>query len=279
MTFPAKALLWVGLIYAAVVLAAWLGQRKLMYFPDRTRTEPAGWGLGGVQEVVLPTPDGERIIAWHGKARPGEPTILYFHGNAGSFPARIERIRAYVGRGRGMFMLTYRGYGGSTGAPSEAANVADARLAYETLRGQGIAAGDIILYGESLGSGIATQLAAAVPVGGLILDAPYTSTVDVGAAAYPFLPVRLLMTDRYETLRYIGAVKAPVLIVHGDQDRIIPVAMGRRVFEAAPGPKRLVVLAGAGHVDHARFGSFERIQAWIDAVRSGKPLAARATEE
>jgi len=279
MPLAVKTVLWLAVLYALIVLVAWLGQRKLLYFPDRTRTVPVDFGLAAVEEIGLQTADGERVLAWYGKARAGEPTILYFHGNGGSFPARVERFRAHLARGRGLFMMTYRGYGGSTGSPSEAANVADARLAYGTLVARGVAARDVILYGESLGTGIAVQLAAALPVGGVILESPYSSIVDVGAAAYPFLPVRQLMSDRYETMRFIGEVKAPVLVVHGDQDRLIPFAMGLKVFEAAPAPKRLIVLKGAGHVDHAVFGSFERIEKWIEIVRSGRPLDPRSVEE
>jgi hypothetical protein len=254
-------------IYALIVLAAWLGQRKLMYFPDRTRTAPSAIGLPNVEEQVIETPDGARVLAWWGRARPGQPTLLYFHGNAGSFLDRAERFRSYLARGRGMLMMTYRGYGGSTGSPSEAANVADAKLAYRHLLKLGVRPEDVILYGESLGSGIAVQVAAEHPVGGLILDAPYTSAVDLAASVYPFLPVRALMTDRYETLRYIAKVRAPILVVHGDRDRVIPLEMGRAVYAAARGPKRIEILPGAGHVNHAEFGSFERINAWIDEIR------------
>ena len=115
-------------VYGLVALAAYFGQRRLMYFPDRMRTAPAEAGLQGVEERVLKTPDGARIVAWYGRARPGQPTLLYFHGNAGSLAARAPRIERFMGEGWGVYMMTYRGYGGSTGSPTETANVADARL-------------------------------------------------------------------------------------------------------------------------------------------------------
>ncbi len=123
------------LIAAGVMYAA---QRRFMYFPEATRTSPAAAGLASVSEVIIPTPDGEKLIAWYGKARPGQPTLLYLHGNGGSLELRSETIRKYLKHGRGMLMLAYRGFSGSTGSPSEVANVADAKLAYETLVKDGV---------------------------------------------------------------------------------------------------------------------------------------------
>jgi len=252
-------------------------QRQLMYFPDTTYFTPEQAGLAGVEERVLETPDGERVLAWYARAKPGRPTILYFHGNAGSLEARTERIRKYMARGLGVLMMTYRGFGGSSGAPSEAANVADALLAYDTLAKSGVAADDIIVYGESLGTGVATQVAAARAVAGLVLDAPYTSMVDLAALHYPFVPGRWFMTDRYETRLHIASVKAPVLILHGERDTIVPVAMGREIFALAAEPKTLRTFPAAGHDDHYKFGSYEALYAWIDALRAGKLRGASAS--
>jgi len=235
--------------YALIGLAAYFGQRRLMYFPDRARTLPVQAGLVGVEERVLNTPDGARLIAWYGKARPGAPTILYFHGNAGSLAARAPRIERFMAQGWGVYMMTYRGYGGGTGSPTETANVADARLAYGALLLEGVEPASIILYGESLGSCIAVRIATERPVGGVVLDAPYTSIVDVAALAYPFLPVRLLLADRYETTKYIAQMRAPLLILHGERDAVIPVAMGRELFRLANEPKRLATFAAGGHSD------------------------------
>jgi fermentation-respiration switch protein FrsA (DUF1100 family) len=261
-----KLALVLASVYAFVAVAAFIAQRKLMYFPDRTRVSPASFALAGVEERVLKTPDGAILIAWFGPAPPGRPTLLYFHGNAGNLANRSERVRRYVARGLGVFMLSYRGYSGSTGRPSERANVADAKLAYEALIAEGVAADDIILYGESLGSGVAVQLAAEKPVGGIILDAPYTSIVDVAADAYPFFPVRPFLFDRYETLRYLPKIDAPLLVIHGEEDEVIPVAMGRAVYAAANGPKEIVTFPGAGHSDHHLYGSGEEVFRWIDSV-------------
>jgi fermentation-respiration switch protein FrsA (DUF1100 family) len=259
----AGAILAMGLLAAIVPTL----QRHLMYFPDTTYFTPKQAGLTGVSEVVLETPDGARVLAWFAAPKAGFPTLLYFHGNAGSLETRIERIRKYMARGLGVFMMTYRGFGGSSGQPSEAANVADAKQAYDTLVRKDVNPRDIIVYGESLGSGVAVQVAGAREVAGIVLDAPYTSMVDLAALHHPWIPGRWFMTDRYETRRHIGAVSAPLLILHGEEDEIVPVAMGREVHALAPGSKTLKTFPQAGHADHYMFGSYEALYAWLEELR------------
>ena len=255
--------------YAAIVLAAYLGQRRLMYFPDPQRVKPTEEELAGVSEQVLKTPDGARLVAWYGKAKPGKPTILYFHGNAGGLADRAPRIQRFMDQGWGVYMLAYRGYAGSTGSPSEAANVADARLAYGALVQEGVDPASIIIYGESLGSGVAVRLATERPAAGLILDAPYTSIVEVAAGAYPYLPVRYLLKDRYESKTYIPQVHMPLLILHGERDGVIPVAMGRALFGFANEPKRLAIFPKAGHSDIYVDGNpgLEAVRKWIGELK------------
>jgi hypothetical protein len=269
MLIALKVLAGLAALYAMIAIAALFGQRYLMYAPDTRRILPREADLPEVEERLIETPDGARVVAWYGRARPGQPTVLYFHGNAGSLVTRSERIRKYLERGRGMLMMTYRGYGGSTGRPSEAANVADAKLAFDLLVREGVPPADIIVYGESIGTGVAVQVAAARPASGLVLDAPYTSLVDVASRVYPYLPVRPFLWDRYETMRFIGRIDCPLLVVHGALDDIIPVAMGRQVHAAAKTPAALAVIPGAGHSDHHLFGSFEVVDAWIEALRRG----------
>ena len=256
--------------YGLVVFAAWMGQRRLLYVPNPSRVAPASLGLTGVVETELATPDGERLVTWRAAARAGQPTLLYFHGNAGNLASRANRARRYTEAGFGLLMLSYRGYGGSTGWPSEANNIADARLAYDLLRSQGLGARDIVLYGESLGSGIAVQLAVEKPVGAVVLDAPYTSIVDVAAGAYPFLPVRPLLADRYESSRLIRQVKAPLLVLHGIKDRVIPVAMGRALYAVANEPKRLEIFPEGRHTDLDDHGAVDVVLGWLAEVLRGR---------
>ncbi|MEQ1670944.1 MAG: alpha/beta hydrolase [Hyphomicrobium sp.] len=269
-----KLLLIVAVVtYAAVMAAMYVLQRRLIYVADPTRTQPADVGLTGVIERVLETPDGEKIITWYGKAQPGQPTILYFHGNGGALEIRRDRIRKYLDRGRGMLMMAYRGYSGSTGTPTEPSNVADALLAYDTLIGDGIAAGDIIIYGESLGAAVGIQVAAARPVRALVLDSPFTSLLERAKLSYPWLPVRLLLKDWYMSRDHIKRVTVPVFVLHGELDEVTPATMGRALFAEANAPKEIVVLPGAGHNDQYLFGSFEAINAWIDRVWRGEIAA------
>ena len=211
----------------------------------------------------MDTPDGEHVIAWFSKAKPNHPTILYFHGNGASLAARSERISTFVNQGYGIYMMSYRGYSGSTGVPSERNNVADAKRAYDTLIAKGIGPADIVLYGESLGTGVAVQVAAKKQVSGLILDAPYTSTVDVAKICYPYLPSRLFMRDRYETKKSIGKVRAPILIVHGEQDEVVPVKMGRALAKLVTSEVKFVTFPKAGHTDHFEYGSFDEMVNWL----------------
>jgi fermentation-respiration switch protein FrsA (DUF1100 family) len=264
-----RVVVWCAGVYATFVLVAWLAQARLVYFPDPARIDPRQVGLASVEERWLTAPDGTRVIAWYAPARAGLPTLLYFHGNGGSLANRAGIIGRFMREGIGVYMMSYRGYSGSGGRPSEAANVADARLAYANLRAGGVAARDVVLYGESLGTGIAARLAAELPAGGLVLEAPYTSIVDIGAGQFPFLPVRLLMTERYETISLIGKVRMPLLVVHGEDDRVIPVGMGRTIHAAALNamPRSLVTLPGAGHNDHHRYGSFEAIVTFLRELK------------
>jgi uncharacterized protein len=256
-------------LYAVAAGVMYAAQRRFMYFPDPVRTAPAAAGLANVSEIAISTPDGEKLVAWYGKAEPGQPTLLYLHGNGGSLALRSETMRKYLDHGRGMLMLAYRGYSGSTGSPSEAANVADAKLAYETLVKSGVKPEDVILYGESLGTGVAIQVAREKKVEGLILDAPYTSILELASAQFPWLPVSLLLKDRYESIKYIGDVHVPVFFLHGDADEIVPVEMGRRLFAAANEPKEIKIIPGGGHVIHDG-PSFNYVNSWIERLRAGK---------
>ena len=251
-----------------VLLAALITllQRRLVYKPDPRRATPGDCGLTGVDAVQIAT-GGETLQAWYAEAPPGRPTILYFHGNAGWIELRADRLADLQARGFGVLMPFYRGYGGSTGRPSESANVADAKIVYDWLRRQGVASRDIVLFGESLGTGVATQLAAAKVSAGLVLDSPYTSMTDLARRDYPWLPVRYLLWDHYETLRHIKRVTVPVLVIHGEADALVPFDMGLAVHAAVLAPKRLAAFKGAPHLEHKRQGSFRILAHWIDSLR------------
>ena len=227
----------------------YLGQRQLMYFPSRERVLPQDAGLTGVDEIALRNGSGEVLRSWFGEARADRPTVLFFHGNGGAVNHRAHRFRGLMADGLGVFMLGYPGYGGSDGRPSEEAFLDAARLAYRYLREQGLGPDDIVIYGESIGSSVAVQLAAAVGAKGLVLEAPMSSAIDVAREHYPWLLAAFLMKDSYRSIEHIERIDMPVLVIHGEEDRIIPIDLGQRLFDKAPEPKTFVRIPGAGHND------------------------------
>ena len=268
---PAFAMIGAGTII--VLLLVWANQRQLVYHPVSKRVLPVHIGLEKVEERVLQRTNDINVITWYSQAGSGQPTLLYFHGNAGNLANRGDRIAAYLNSRYGVYMMSYRGYSGSSGRPTEANNIGDAIAAYEDLRALGVAASDIILYGESLGSGVAVQLAARKEVGGLILDAPFTTLAAAGKYHYPYLPVELALWDRYDSLSAIKSVRAPLLVVHGTHDRVVPFELGQQLFEEANEPKEFAAIAKAGHSDHYRFGSFRIIRDWIAKLK--RPVSAK----
>ncbi len=236
-----------GVIYATVVSGLFLLQRDLQYFPSRSDPAPAEIGLSGVERIALPTVDGETVILWFTAPEPGRPTVLFLHGNAGSLADRADRLRFYQGRGHGAAFLSWRGYGGSSGLPTEPGLIADGEAALGFLQSQGIPVGRIAVVGESLGTGVAVQLAARHQIGALVLEAPFTAASDVAARAYPLVPVRLLMKDQFLSRNHMAAVTAPLLILHGEGDNVVPFAQGQALFDLATGAKTFTSLGPVGH--------------------------------
>jgi fermentation-respiration switch protein FrsA (DUF1100 family) len=264
-----RLLLWfVGFLafgYGLIVLLMYLNQRAFLYFPERERTAPAAAGFAAARELTLETADGERVIAWHLPPEGDRPVILYFHGNGGSLRLRAERLAALTADGTGLVALSYRGYGGSSGTPSEQGLVLDAEAAYRFAAAH-YPARRLVLWGESLGTGIAVAIAAERPVGGLILESPFTSTADVAASIYWFLPVRWLMQDQFHSDQRIARVTAPVLVMHGDHDATVPIGYGERLFAMIKAPRQFVRFAGGGHSDLDSFGALDAVRAFLNKL-------------
>lgn len=270
-----KVLTFGAIAYFLIGSVAYWGQHFLIYPRDSTRTDPERLGLAGVREQLLPTSDGETIVVWRANAAPGQPTILYFHGNGGALANRAYRIGFFRERGFGLAMMSYRGYSGSSGRPSEQANYRDAAQVLAELERAGTKRRDIFVYGESLGTGVAVEIAAThAGLGGLILEAPYTTLGDAAAARFGFLPVRTFIAESYASIDKIGRVGAPLLIVHGAKDWTIPITLGERLFAAARGPKLFRRYEGRGHNDLyvAPNSAFVAVDDFVTRVRDGRPL-------
>lgn len=258
--------------YGGLLALMYVFQRSLLYFPDPRRTPPPLAGFPQAEEIALTSADGERLVAWHVAPRGDKPVVIYFHGNAGALDLRVDRFTWLVAEGVGLVALSYRGYGGSSGRPTEAGLIADARAAYEfaVLR---YGAKRIVLWGESLGTAVAVALAAEREAAGLILDAPFTSIADVGASAYPFVPVRWLIKDEFRSDERIGRVTAPILVLHGERDIIVPIRFAERLFALASEPKRMVRFPLGGHVNLDDYGAARVVMeflAGLDDVRQKK---------
>jgi fermentation-respiration switch protein FrsA (DUF1100 family) len=248
--------------YIALTAVVYVAQRSLMYFPDTAHVLPAAAGLPEAEEVPLTAADGVRIAAWHVPPRDGKPVILYFHGNGGALRFRVTRFRQLIADGIGLVALEYRGYGGSGGSPNEQGLIADAQAAYHFAAAH-YPPQQLVLWGESLGAGVAIAVGAERPVGRVILEAPFTSAVALGARHYWYLPVRLLMKDQFRSDLRIGKVKAPVMIMHGVNDRVVPYAMGEQLFELANKPKHFVRFLDGGHEDLDDNGGLDAVARFL----------------
>lgn len=247
MAFIKLTLVTFGLLYTVALSGIYAFQRDLQYFPSHRDRAPEALGLTGIERVALVTPDGETLVLWYAAPQADHPVILFLHGNGGEIADRTDRFAFYQSHGYGVAFLSWRGYGGSTGSPSETGLLTDAKAAYDHLRARGIAPNRIVLVGESLGTGPAVITAARNPVAAVVLEAPYSAAVDIARRAYPWLPVGLLMKDQYRSRDHIAAIRAPLLILHGEKDRVIPPGFGKRLFDLAREPKTFLSLGPVGH--------------------------------
>ena len=250
-------------VYLAGLLVLYVRQREMLFpIPTAERTPPDAADCPEAEEHVLTTSDGETIIVWHVPARPGRPVILYFPGNGDFLAARVSRLKAMTADGTGLVALSYRGYAGSSGTPSEEGLLRDAAAAYAftTARYQ---AERIVAWGFSLGTGVAVALASEQRVGKIILEAPYTSTADIASSSFWFVPVRLLMRDPFPSDQRIARVTVPLLVMHGTNDVAISIGFGERLFALAHEPKQFIRFAGGGHDNLDSFGAIETARRFI----------------
>jgi len=237
-------------------------QRRLQYFPDSGPVPtPRRTGL---EDITLTTSDDLKIKAWYWPGKRDTATLLIFHGNAGHRGHRFDWVQGFHARGWGIFLLDYRGYGGSEGSPSEEGFGKDADAAADFLAARGVK--KVVYYGRSIGAGVALPLAARRPPAALIIEAGAAAFVEVAKKAYPFMPVGWLMKDRFDSRPLLDRITCPGLFIHGSDDRIVPTALGKELYEAYPAAKELYTVEGAGHNDTSWVdgnGYYERIDAWL----------------
>jgi hypothetical protein len=250
-----------GLLVGGLAVIGWNMERHFLYFPTRTLSAtPDTYGLAA-EELDLRAEDGVRLRGWrlHGN---GRRALLFFHGNAGNAGDRLDRARVLVRRlGFDVFLVDYRGYGLSEGEPSEEGLYRDARAVYGAARERGFSEENIVVFGESLGSAVAVDLAAHRPCGGLVLETPFLSIAEMARVHYPFVP-RFLVRSRYDNAAKVGGVRAPKLFLVAERDEVAPPDQGRRLFELAAPPKTLYVIPGAHHNDTYVVGGDEYWRKW-----------------
>jgi pimeloyl-ACP methyl ester carboxylesterase len=265
-----RGLFWVFRIavcgYLVVLVALYAFQRHLLYQPDRAVLPPAEFGLANAAVEHVKTADGEDIMVWWiPPGAPEKPAFLYLHGNGGNLSYRPNRFARLAADGSGVMAVSWRGYAGSTGEPSEEGLMLDAKAAYEALRSR-VEASRIVVVGESLGTGIAVKLAADVPVAAVILDSGYSSIVDVASDKFPWIPARWLLWDAYRADLAAPSVSAPVFQVHCIDDPVIPIAFGRRLNALFPRHAGLIEVAGRCHP--VRAAAFDAV---LEQFAAGMP--------
>lgn len=255
--------------WVILALVFWIGlrwfERANLYFPDRTPmgAHPGSYGLE-YEELKIQAEDGPTIHGWYVENKPDSPVILVSHGNAGNISHRLDKLLIFRRAGASVLLYDYRGYGLSTGSPTEQGTYRDAQAAYRWLtRSKHIPPEKIVFYGESLGCAVALETALRHKAAGIILESGFTSTVDMGKLIFPFLPIEWMVRFRYDALSKIGKVSCPVLVMHSPQDDIVPYAMGRRLFAAAPEPKTFFEMKG----DHNE-GFLTTGKAYEEAIRN-----------
>jgi len=267
MTVLKSLVVLVSVGYLSGLVVLFFAQRAFIFpIPQTVRTTPQAAGFAEAEEHFLTTADGEKVIIWHVPAKPGRAVVIYFAGNGDFLAGLAGRFRAITSDGTGLVALSYRGYAGSSGRPSEQGLLQDAAAAYAFTSAR-YGTDRIVVWGFSLGSGVAVALAADQPVGKVILEAPYTSIVDIAGSRFRIVPVRWLIRDQFRSDERIVRVTAPLLIMHGARDPTIPISFGERLFALAHEPKQFVRFPDGGHDNLDNYGAIETARHFIGASK------------
>lgn len=256
-------------IYALFVIFLFFFQRSLLYFPSKEKIENSYFINSGLKEIELITSDGLVLKSWFKKPSTNNKyTLLVFHGNGGHAGHRVEKFKSLINAGYGILFFEYRGYGGNPGKPREKDLYLDALSALNFLSKQKISFDTTILYGESLGCGIAVKLSSETAFAATILEAPFTSIAEVAQRQYWYVPAKWLVLDRYDILGKIKKIKSPLLVIHGEKDNIINISLGKKVFNAAPYPKQALFIPGAGHNNLFDFNVEEQLLIFLEKLKN-----------
>lgn len=254
------------LVYGVCLTGLYLDQRHLIFHPEPGYTAPSMNNAGrGFVEFPVVTDDGLALKGWYHAAAPGKRTIVFFHGNADGLLKSAPHSAPYIAAGYGFLIVEYRGFSGMPGAPSEDGLYRDARAYLRALAAQGLPGEKLILFGHSLGTGVATRMASEFHVAGLALLAPFMSVAEMAQLRYPYFPAALLTTERFESFRRIAAIHCPLLIGHGTADHVIPDSQGRTLFAGALPPKTLQLYPGLDH-DNAWDAFAATLLPWAGAL-------------
>tara|TARA_X000000368_G_scaffold3211_1_gene2453 strand:- start:921 stop:1739 length:819 start_codon:yes stop_codon:yes gene_type:complete len=235
--FLLEIIIGILVVYSSVLIVLFIFQRNLMYHPDENNYFGDKLEVN-IEKVKIKTSDKINLLSWfHKKDLKKFKTIIYFHGNAGTLENRIHKLNHFKDMNVNFLIISWRGFSGNDGKPSEEGLYVDGNSAINWLKNLGLSEEDIIIYGESLGTGIATEIAQNRNFAGLVLETPFTSMVEAAKNFYPYIPVGLLLKDKYKNNLKIKNINIPVLVMHGESDQIVPFWMGKKIYEMANQPK------------------------------------------
>ncbi len=261
-----KSVHFILITYISLCVFLFIFQRKLEYQPQGVLESPISYSLTEVSRETLLTHDDLKLAWWYHPAEDNEKIMVYFHGNAGNLGGRANKFKLFIEEGDfALAALTYRGYPGSEGSPKEKDIIKDALAFIERLKILGYSEQDMIFYGESLGSGVVLQIAAQFEPYAIILDAPFTSALAVARENYWYVPLNILMLDKFLSLNYVDQVKSPTLIIHGTADSVTPFSQGQALHDALNVPKKLIAVPDADHLDYSNEFLLEQIEEFLES--------------
>ena len=261
-----KFLIIIGVIYFSILIFLFFFQRNILFVPDRSTPSITETNVSEISEVKIETKDGLSLLSWFYRGKLEKPLIIYFQGNAGNISDRDYKARFLIDNDYSVLLLGYRGYGGNKGQPSEEGLRKDGEAALEFATREGFQVSDIILYGESLGTGVVVDLGTRAMFKGIVLEAPYTSIEALAKKRYWFIPVTYLLKDKFDSISKVSQLTSPTLVLHGDSDKVINVDCGKQLYDAIPQPKNFTAFSGGGHSNLFDFGAGNEIISFIDSL-------------